>query len=432
MSIRHVNDSRFDPFSEINVSLQIEGEHHTVRDQLVHLQEVPDLDYDITVTDIISAVAMTEVTAAPSAGEYRVDRKYETGLLLFHGSENDLDVDVDYYGKGSPVLDRDHNWGGGGFKSAFPAGFGGDGSDGAVVYSVNSTITTSIKQFTSLTVGATINVHADCAGVLMLGVQGRLTLSSLAYFNLAGTGPAGPTTKSAGGLGDPTYGASGANGQVRLGFVMAEGGVGNCRSGGGGGGQASVSGSGAGGGGGGIKGGRGGNWAVSGAEQNVETGYGRPGFSVVGTTVTSHIAAGSFNPLALPFLHGRHWGCGGSGGSGGAASDANSGDGGNGGGSLYIECDELYFSDDVLKAIWATVAGGNGTAGSGANGGGGGGGTVTIVCNRIKGYNADKYTRQAYMAGRTSIAGGAAGGVYAGAGGMGCVAIIELDPDGRD
>jgi hypothetical protein len=114
------------------------------------------------------------------------------------------------------------------------------------------------------------------------------------------------------------------------------------------------------------------------------------------------------------------------------------GKGGAGGGALYIECDELYLSDGVLKSGWCSVVGQAGNSGSDdcGGGGGGGGGTLFIVCNRIIKGTDTPAVRQQYLCTQGSFAGGAGGSAPltqdGGLGGTGYAVIIELDPTGRD
>ena len=55
------------------------------------------------VENITGGATWTEVTNAPSAGEYRVDKTYDQGFVEFHSADAGKNFAIDYQGKGSIV-----------------------------------------------------------------------------------------------------------------------------------------------------------------------------------------------------------------------------------------------------------------------------------------------------------------------------------------
>lgn len=266
----------------------------------------------------------------------------------------------------------------------------GDGVDGDVTISVNTTLTRDMF-YNSLIVNAGVNLNTGgytifCKGSVTVNATGLITRNgnnggnaATSSAGAAGAALAGVTTGTAnagaaGGAGTTGNGGSGASSAA----VSGEGGTGGVGGNGGGGlGGATV-------------GGSGGNSGVRSIRyfRDVQPNW-------------KYTAVGTYMPL----------GCGGAGGAAGGGDGVNLGRGGGGGGSsgggVFILCDSL----NNLGSIQAKGGnGGNGggsalgNVGGGAGGGGGGGGKIMILANTLT------------SRGTLDVSGGAAGTGSAGAG----------------
>lgn len=273
---------------------------------------------------------------------------------------------------------------------ALPAGSVGDGVDGDVVISINTTLTRDMF-YNNLTVNAGVTLNP---GGFTIFVKNTLTVAATgiiaraannganasgATAGAAGAALAGTTvgTTGAGGAGatgDLDAGASGAT----SGAISGEGGVGGV---GGNAGQGS---------GGTFPGGSGGNAGVVTIRyfRNFQENW-------------KYTAVGTYMPT----------GSGGGGGAAGGGDTVNNGRGGGGGGGagapIFILCSTLANSG-IIRSKGGN--GGNGGAGAvgnvggGAGGGGGGGGKIMILCNTVT------------SAGTLDVTGGTRGTGSAGAG----------------
>lgn len=271
---------------------------------------------------------------------------------------------------------------------ALPAGLYGDGSDGDVTISGNTTLTRDMY-YNNLTVNAGFTLNP---GGFAIYVKGTLTVQATGFISRNGANGVSATVATGGAAGaavtGTTIGSGGAGtaGATGVTGVGAQGAAPTAITGyGGAGGASGTGGSG---------------------------GSGAGGASRAGGTLTSRIwrNLGSQWKLEAGGTFGGT-GTGGAGGGSGAGDGTNTGRGGGGGGSagggVLIICDIINNSGSITAN---GGAGGNGAAGAagntggGAGGGGGGGGRVAIFANIIT------------AAGTTTANGGAGGNGAAGFG----------------
>lgn len=97
--------------NERSASSPITDEVHVVGEDTaneIYLDERPEPGTAITVTDPSGPTNLSQIiSGSPIAGEFKVE--YETGRLIFHSDDNDLEVEVDYSAVGSVLLERDVN-----------------------------------------------------------------------------------------------------------------------------------------------------------------------------------------------------------------------------------------------------------------------------------------------------------------------------------
>lgn len=272
------------------------------------------------------------------------------------------------------------------------SGITGDGIEGDITYSSNTTLTRDIYAH-NITVNSAVDLNTGgfsifASGTITIQATGRIIRIGNAGGNsattaggAAGAALAGTTvgTSGAGGAGAAGgsfgNGASGSNGAA----VSGEGGAGGV---GGNAGQGA---------GGATTGGSGGNGGVLTIRyfRNVQPDW-------------KHTAVGTYMPT----------GTGGGGGAGGGGDNVSvagrgGGGGGGGGGAILIICDTFNNSGTVSVKGGAGGNGGAGAtsnAGGGAGGGGGSGGKIMLLANTIT------------AAGTLDVSGGAAGTGSSGAG----------------
>jgi len=100
--------SRFDPFSEDLVSVAYDGAWY-------HVPE--DAPYQILLKEVatpealcrVSVLGYVETLSAPSAGEFRVDHTYGSGLIEFNIADRNKDVQVTYRGIGAALQAEQFN-----------------------------------------------------------------------------------------------------------------------------------------------------------------------------------------------------------------------------------------------------------------------------------------------------------------------------------
>lgn len=266
----------------------------------------------------------------------------------------------------------------------------GDGVDGDVTISVNTTLARDMF-YNSLVVNAGVNLNT---GGYTIFCKGAVTVNSTGLITRNGNNGGNASTSSAGAAGAALTGVTTGTGNAG-----AAGGAGTTGNGGSGASSAAVSGEGGTGGVGGNGGGGNGGATVGGSGGNsgaLSIRYFRdvqPNWK--------YTAVGTYMPL----------GCGGAGGAAGGGDGVNSGRGGGGGGSsgggVLIFCDSLV-NNGAIRANGGNGGNGGGGAlgnvGGGAGGGGGGGGKIMIIANTIT-------TR-----GTLNVNGGAAGLGSSGAG----------------
>lgn len=234
--------------------------------------------------------------------------------------------------------------------------YGGDGSDGDVTISADTTISAAIRNYLNLTVDSTKILSpagAGNSGILIIGIKETLTLNGIISVDETGN-PGG-----IGGWLAANPGTGGINGQQNGTISAVE--LLTCISGAGGGGGGSTPGRlddtpGKDGGGAGGTGGTGSADAI-----------GTIGVTTSIPKVSLHRVG--FKPDNINIL-----GAGGGGGSG--QSNQHGGDGGLGGGLIYIECDTLVFNAGAkftANGMNGYNGDSNGTLGGGGGGGGGGG-----------------------------------------------------------
>lgn len=271
-----------------------------------------------------------------------------------------------------------------------PPGLLGDGVDGDVILSVNTTLTRDMD-YNSLVINAGVTLNT--AGFTIF-CKTSLTVSATALITRNGNVGGNAATSSAGAAGAALSGATATTGASGAG---AAGGAGTTAAGGSGATSAAVNGEGGAGGVGGNggtgSGGVGGSGGNSGALsiryfRNVQANW---KYTLVGTYMPT--------------------GTGGAGGAAGGGDGTNLGRGGGGGGSAGGGI--LIYADSInnLGTIQAKGgAGGNagagalGNVGGGAGGGGGGGGKIMLITNTLT------------SRGTLDVTGGAAGNASAGAG----------------
>lgn len=272
---------------------------------------------------------------------------------------------------------------------SFAPGFLGDGVDGDVTISVNTTLARDMY-YNSLTVNAGVNLN-----------NGGFTIFCKTFVSIAATGiisrngNVGGTANNAGAAG--AAGAAIAGTTVGTGNAGAAGGAGTTAAGGSGATSAAVSGEGGGGGVGGNGGGGSGGVGGSGGNSGVVT----PRYFRDVQPNWKYTAVGAFMPM----------GSGGAGGAAGGGDGTNLGRGGGGGGSsggaVFILCDSFNNLGSV-QTLGGNGGGGGtvptGNVGGGAGGGGGGGGKIMVVTNTLT------------SRGTLNVNGGAAGSGTAGAG----------------
>lgn len=252
-------------------------------------------------------------------------------------------------------------------------GFYGDGSDGAVTWSVSTNLDPATeKRYTTATLNAGQTLSVSSVNTpLVIHNTSNVTINGTVDLN--GKGGAGVA-------GDGDAGASGTAGNSLVsGWTTGAGGGGSGNAGGGGSGASILSAGSAGSNGGGT-----------------------------GGTAGSLISANRLAELATLLRGGA---CGGGGGSGAGGGGTNGGDGGAGGGCLFwfIGGNLTLGGSSIIRANGA--AGGNAApvAASGGGGGGGGGGTIVILV-------AGTITNSGVTA---SATGGAGGSPLGGGGGAG-------------
>lgn len=243
----------------------------------------------------------------------------------------------------------------------------GDGVDGAVTISVNTTLTRDMY-YSSLTVNAGVTLNT---GGFVIFCDGPVNVAATGFIARNGNPGGNAATSSAGGAAGAIAGVT-----TGTGAAGAAGGAGTIAAGASGASSAAQSGEGG-------SGGVGGNGGVG------SGGVGGSGGNSGALTIRyfrnvqatwKYTAVGTYMPL----------GTGGAGGAAGGGDGTNLGRGGGGGGSsaggVMIICDSL----NNLGTIQVKGgSGGNGGAGAlgniggGAGGGGGGGGTIIIFCNTI-------------------------------------------------
>lgn len=243
----------------------------------------------------------------------------------------------------------------------------GDGVDGAVTISVNTTLTRDMY-YSSLTVNAGVTLNT---GGYTIFCSGTVTIAATGFIARNGNGGGNAATSAAGAAAAALAGVT-----TGTGAAGAAGGAGTTAAGGSGvssGAQSGEGGSGGvggnGGGGSGGVGGSGGNAGVLTIRyfRNVQANW-------------KYTAVGTYMPL----------GTGGAGGAAGGGDGTNLGRGGGGGGSsaggILIICNALNNLGTIQVKGGAGGAGGAGALGNvggGAGGGGGGGGKIMIICNTI-------------------------------------------------
>lgn len=271
-------------------------------------------------------------------------------------------------------------------NSFFPAGFTGDGSDGARDDAVSASPILDGQQFTSWIIRDGV-VLTPADGIMRVGVTGTFTMGEGAsgILDLDGNGHAGGA-----GVGAGNPGIAGTALSTRLGIgapTAAGGGSGNTQPGGAGGGVLSQA------------GGAGGTGFL---------GAGGAGLAALGSASQ---VAWWVDPSNLHRSPG--------GGSGGNQGGGTSGAGGTGSGVIWIECNEFIFNAGATIRARG-LAGGNAAVGN-VGGGGGGAGGLILVFTRLFTTNS----------GTVSVAGGAAGiGISAGGngglGGSGRSVLLEV------
>lgn len=380
---RQVRNHRFDAIAGTTEYVVITGEVHAIPGSgtyRVRLNEYPDADYaeptsgtSLYVRTPASSTAWTQVSGSPGLNEYRVDETYLSGWVEFNSGNADDVILVNYRGTGSNgMAEMINSLNYAGICSPSPIPFG-DGSDGDVTISADTTLTVSpagaisvYKQYANLTVeaGWKVDITAGLRGAILC-VSGLLDLEAAAYFDVTGRG--GTTCEAAGFGGGGGGGSTGNDGTA-------------------GGGALSV----------GIAPGIGGAGGV--------------GLSV-GAAGTNLISAPSQYWRTLNNL--LAYGSGGGNGFGGAA-------GGVGSGFLVIFANVLRVGAGVLF----NCNGSAGAAGGVSPGGGGGaGGQCLIIAGKLVGDTAANV-----KANMVNIAGGAGGTGTAGggAGADGFKEVIEL------
>lgn len=247
----------------------------------------------------------------------------------------------------------------------------GDGSDGDVTISVNTTLARDMN-YNSLVVNAGITLTT---GGFVIFCKTSITVNATGLIVRNGNNGGTAAASAAGAAGAALSGATATTGASGAG---AAGGAGTTANGGSGassagvtgeGGTGGVGGNGGGGNSGGTVGGSGGNSGVHTARffRNVQAAW-------------KNTLVGTYMPT----------GVGGAGGAAGGGDGVNSGMGGGGGGSagggLFLLCDSLNNLGTIQTKGGTGGNGGSGALGNvggGAGGGGGGGGKIMILSNTL-------------------------------------------------
>lgn len=299
-----------------------------------------------------------------------------------------------------------------GYVVAGKSAFGGDGSDGDVTISADTSLDFASanvleKNYNNLTVNVTKTLSAtnvpSTGGVMILKVKGNLTLNGT--ITMSGKGSSG----GIGGTAATGAGPGGSGGDATIPYytLTANGGIGT--NGGG-----AANGNGGGGGGSGFKN----------AGSNATAGSGTQGSAgTAGAAITGYNLFFSQYPKAIFFAIGA----GASGGAGGAfngGTGAAGGAGGAGGGCLIIQVkgNITFGASSVIN-----VAGVNGTVGASSGdraGGGGGGGSGGLGLVYYNGTLTDSGVTKTVTAGTGASGGSGGGGNSGGTGGTGSVGEI--------
>lgn len=249
---------------------------------------------------------------------------------------------------------QDHNHDGINSRLSFPTLAVGHFTDETKVVSGGESWQ-GAKYYKTLTINATVSPSNSNNGVLVILVEGVLTIGASGKIDLKGYGGAG----GAGGGGNGSQGETGGAGY----------------GGGGGGGETS-----------GGNGGNGGDLrrysistlasgAAGGSPPNNGTNGSDASFWIHGT---NYPLLQMLDPFAISLV-----GSGGGGGGGGAGGGEIGHAGGSGGGAVLIVCDSLVLNSGSVIDLEGNN-GATGGSGSGAGGGGGGaGGSCIIICNTI-------------------------------------------------
>lgn len=317
----------------------------------------------------------------------------------------------------------------------------GNGRDGALVISANTTATdvVPIYQLTSLNVqsGKTWTAYAQNPGGFIITVKGRATIAGtitvagrgslggketaastngyngIAGVNLAGTGGGGAGGLDRPGLGGAAY-KGGHGGQLFDATRVSGATGGTVRAAA----QADFHEDSAG----------DADILLGQFASDVATGRGGSSPGEAGSSMTDAIMMpgnanypGDFFPLLWALNREKCFGFGGGGGGGGLGSGQTGGAGGNGGGVVIILCDELDFTGTILSTGTAGSNATNDGIGDNGGGGGGGGGGCVIIGYRTLIANS----------GTITVTGGAGGtglnGTYlGGAGGAGFKRVFAM------
>lgn len=292
---------------------------------------------------------------------------------------------------------------------ALPAGFVGDGSDGDVTISSNTTLTRDMY-YNNLTINATFTLNT---GGFAVYVKDTLLNNGTISRN-------GGNGTTATGTGGGAAAAAIAGVTVGSGSAASAGGAGTAGAG------------------------------AAGGASGAFTGYGGLGGAggTGGTGVNAGGAGGSSGTVTNRFF--RHvapsWkfeavgtfgqsGSGGRGGGGGGGDGTNSGRGGGGGGAaggaIFIICQTLNNAGSITANGGNGgngASGGAGNVGGGAGGGGGGGGTIVILANTVTALGTRTATGGAAGTGGTGAGTGTAGTAGA-VGNNGVVVVFEASTD---
>ena len=339
------------------------------QDELTELSDVPGLDAALSGkasanhthdTDDINTGRLAELVSLLES--------LEPGQTIGKDSEGDLIAltPSEESGEGMLVINDSMDW--------------GDGSDGAVVYDTNTTLTSDVDATTVMVEeGVTVTLGWNSSEGRPALIRGTVSITNLGTLSAAGSNgvaasatnvlPPGGASLSGGGGG----GGGGGNSSYTGGAGGTSGRPSST-------GQASTNGEGGGG-----DGGRGGSASDS---RGGHGGIGLSG-SVPGAGGPTTWRIATF-PADVDGLISSMADGGGSGGGGGTSATANvnfiAGSGGGGGGVICLLAPEIN-SSGVLD-----VSGGDGGSqfgSGGGGGGGGGGGTILLVCRELSLLDAD-------------------------------------------